>query len=375
MHSTARFSRWWNDPIKHYKRRHYWIPEAKKLQRELDGKRGFRYFTLCSREMIDVFSLIKEGIVSYDTALHKINHVKFCEIDETIFPEIKDLVGYEDSGFLGRLEDIVLFQGDSYTDKFTSRGEINTEIERLGEAIPKEKKHRLELKSQHLSLQQAFPFDFVNYDFCDIYYPNPPDTMRINSAVDRMVEWQSRLGIEEGREFFLKRFLLAVTCRFDDNVSKDAYGRLATVVAANQREYPQYRIALERDPVRKDLKKWQKQDPFDLFLSAWPKELIRIMEKRQWRMEIRGFVFYPRVSDLGKHYTIVSLLCDCIRQNSVGTHEGQSLWLLDRNNRDKLKPLSRSSAEGRPLYAHLQAVVTKRNAQAQYRSRPLLPKI
>lgn len=375
MPAAAPFFRWWKDPIKHYKRRHYWIPEAKRLHRELQGTRHLRYFTLCSREMIDVFSFIKEKVISYDSALHKINHVKFCENRPDIFPEVKEMIGYEDSGFLGRLQDIALFKGDPYTDKFTSKRDIDAELERLGEDIGKEKKQRLALKLDYLRLQEAFPFDFLNLDFCDVYYPNPPNTMQINSTISQLVEWQGRLGVDNGQQFSLRRFLLAVTCRFDDTVSNDAYNRMATVLAGNQREYPQYRIALERRPLGNNLRQWRRKNPLDFFLSAWPKELLQIMERHQWRMEIRGFVFYFRVGESGKRYIIVSLLCDCVRQSSLGTHEKQSLWLLDNNNREKLEPPSRSSPVGRSLYGHLKAVVVLRNAQARFCSRPLLPPI
>src|SRR3989304_5017041 len=369
MPTAGPFSRWWKDPIKHYKRRYYWIPAAKKLHRELNGTRNLRYFTLCSREMIDVFCLIKERVISYDTSLHKINHVKFCEEDPAIFPEIKDMIGHEVSGFLCRLEEIALFRNDAYTEKFTSSRDIHVELDRLGESISEEKKRRLELKLQHLLFERAFPFDFLNLDFSVVYYPNPPDTMRINSTVDRLVGWQGRLGFDDDKQFALSRFLLAVTCRFDDSVSEDAYDRMATVLRGNQREYPQYRIALARNPVRNNLRQWRRKDPLDFFLSAWPKELLQIMERHQWRMEIPGLVFYLRVGESGKRYFIVSLLCNCVRQGSLGNHEGQSLWLLDRNNREKLERPSQANQVGRSLYAHLRAVAALRNAQAQLRSR------
>src|SRR6266511_4812126 len=128
------FSRWWNCPKKHLKRLRYWIPEAKKLHDEI-GQRPFRYFTLCSREMIDVFSLVREGVLHRDNTLRKIGHVKFCERDEQIVPEIIEMLGHEDAGFKGNLDEIVLFRDGEGSEQLRTMQEIELELEQQGESM------------------------------------------------------------------------------------------------------------------------------------------------------------------------------------------------------------------------------------------------
>jgi len=373
LRANNAFGKWWDDLKKHTKRRTHWVPNAKRLHRQLAGSRGFRLFTLCSREMIDVFTLIKEGVISHDRARGKINDVKFCEMDPEIFPEITDMIGYVDSGFLGSLDEIALFQDDRYTEKFTTQAQIDAELERLGEAIGADKLKRLNLKKTFLQLQDAFPFDFINLDYCSAYYPSPPDTMRINSAIERMVQWQSRVVLDNGSSHTLDRFLISVTCRFDKKLSKDAFQRMTRVVSDNLRQYPQYKIAVESDKARSKISNWARKDGFDFFLSAWPKELLKIVEQHQWRMEILGFAYYDRKGDSGKPYEIVSLICECSRALRPGSHEAQSLWALNRDNRIKIEALPKKSKERRELVSHLNSVVAHRNAQAKYAQRPLLP--
>src|SRR5207249_8265969 len=100
---------------KHAKRRAFWLPRVKDLTRGIIPVRVPRYLTLCASEMIDVFMLVREKILSYSAESGIIQHVRFCEMDEEIFPEIKELIGLEDSGFPGKLEDLALFEDDDFS--------------------------------------------------------------------------------------------------------------------------------------------------------------------------------------------------------------------------------------------------------------------
>jgi hypothetical protein len=188
-----------------------------------------------------------------------------------------------------------------------------------------------------------------------------------------MIQWQSRVVSGNGSSQALDRFLISVTCRFDKKISKAAFQRMTRVVSANLRQYPQYKIAVEADKTRKKVADWARKDGFDFFLSAWPKELLKIVELHQWRMEILGFAYYDRMGDSGKPYEIVSLMCECSRVLRPGSHEAQSLWALDRGNRMKIEALPKKSKERRELVGHLNSVVAFRNAQAKHAQRPLLP--
>ena len=110
MSDSDPFGKWWPCLRKHFKRTQIWLPRAKELTKHLDGQRPFRYFTFCARPMIDVFMLVKEKVLQVDESSRKIRGVTFCETDEAIYPEIIELIGFEESGFQGTLEDITLLR-------------------------------------------------------------------------------------------------------------------------------------------------------------------------------------------------------------------------------------------------------------------------
>src|SRR6266480_2212994 len=97
--SDDRFEKWWPCLRKHYKRTHIWLPQAKVLQKDLKDKRSFRYFTLCGRPMIDIYMLVKEKILPFDGGTRRVQGASFCENDQKIFPEMKELIGVEEAGF------------------------------------------------------------------------------------------------------------------------------------------------------------------------------------------------------------------------------------------------------------------------------------
>lgn len=367
------FSRYWNDTKKHLKRLRYWIPEARKLHAELKGRRLFRYFTLCSSEMIDVFSLAYEGVIKYDSSTRKLAHVKFCEMDERIFPGITEMIGFEDSGFKGRLDDVVLFEDELGSDLLTTQSEINLEFEKLGESMASDVRAKLEQKRAYLMFQDSFPFDFLNLDFCDPYYPNPPNTMRINNTIQRIVEWQQRRGTEKGKSFSVKRFLLAITCRLDKILPREVHRRLSVIISDNSRRYSEYSQTIKNDNLRKSIGQWIRNDGLDFFLSSWPKEILAIVERQQWAMSFLGVVYYTRRSRDGKPYVIASILSNCYKTRTVTTHKSQSLWLLKRENRDKISNVSARTRQGRIVRKHFARVLAIRNEQASACSRPLLP--
>ena len=68
------------------------------------------HFTLCARSMIDVYMLVKEGVLQFDETKTRIPGVSFCESAIEMMQEMKELRGVEESAFFARLEDLVLFQ-------------------------------------------------------------------------------------------------------------------------------------------------------------------------------------------------------------------------------------------------------------------------
>ncbi|MBN2084663.1 MAG: hypothetical protein JW748_05520 [Anaerolineales bacterium] len=58
--------------------------------------------------------------------------VSFCETNPDQFDEIKELIGRKNAGFLGGLEDIVLFTDDDFTAQFPTLDSISNKLEDEG---------------------------------------------------------------------------------------------------------------------------------------------------------------------------------------------------------------------------------------------------
>src|SRR4051794_17532773 len=108
------FDRLWDDPKKHRKRLEHWLPHWKAVAKAIGGTRSLRYFTLCARSMIDVFMLVKEGLLPFDDESESIGSVSFCECEADQFIEIREMIGREDSGFFGRIEELALFKDSNF---------------------------------------------------------------------------------------------------------------------------------------------------------------------------------------------------------------------------------------------------------------------
>jgi len=364
------FGRWWNDPKKHYKRKNFWLPAAKSLKSRIGDSRPFRYFTLCAREMIDVFMLAKEGVLHYDSSTELVEHVRFCESNLEQYTEIMELIGEEGSGFFGRLEELILFKDDSYTAQFPDTGSLSMELEDQG--LTKEAKTILQKKTIHFHVKASFPFDFINLDFCGYYYPHPPQVLEINDAVARVLEWQKRESREDFGKLKVKEFIMSITCRHDQNIASEAEVRLTNVIKGNNRDYSRYRSFLQSKRGITDIDQWVRNEKLDFFLSAWPKEITRLAEDRNWKMEILAYLYYDRVDDEGLPYNIVCLVARFKPSRSSG-HLANALFVLDKRNHQFLEDIPRNSSQWKALIADLRQIRDLRNSQARQKKRPELP--
>src|SRR5580704_1887887 len=102
------FEKYWDDLKKHRKRVDYWLPHWRGIAKGLNGKRPIRYFTLCAKSMIDVFMLVREGLIELDPENHLIGSVRFCESDIEQYNEIRNMGFPEGAGFYGELEKLFL---------------------------------------------------------------------------------------------------------------------------------------------------------------------------------------------------------------------------------------------------------------------------
>jgi hypothetical protein len=369
--TLSSFDKWWDDPKKHFKRVHCWLPRLKEVVKNLGG-RGLRYFTLCARPMIDVFMLLDDDLLLMNMENRAIGGVQFCEVDEEKYVEIVDMLVREDSGFYGKLEDVALFEDDDYTKDFKSLQEIEEEREREGEALPRDRSERLRLKATALMFEASFPYDFVNLDFCDYYFQRPPEVFRIDDTVGRFLDWQRRKSI--GAEpVSVNDFILAVTCRYDESFPQQAETFLGELVQDNCKKWSQYDEAVRKSKGM-SVDEWIGAHSEDLFFAAWPKHIAHKASGFGWNSEIVDYVYYQRPAD-GKGPYVMTCLVMRFTRNLVATDLDAALYAIERDNRKEIPEIPWGSDDGKSLWAHLERVRKLRNEQAKRRGRVELPEI
>lgn len=368
------FNKWWPCLKKHSKRVNYLLPHAKYLKSKLNSSRAFRYFTLCAPTMIDVFMLTKEEILDYDSDRRAIDKVVFCESDKESVPMMKELLGREDSGFEGNLEDLVLFEENLLTQTLPDVRAILNYMMQKGESLG-EQGDLLQKKINHLELQESFPFDFINLDFCDHYYPEPPDIMKVNKTIEKMLEWQrrSRVGKSSNKPTLkVDEFMMAITCRHDTKLPAAAQERLLNVIRSNCAEFPDYKERLQASRAG-EIEAWAEGSNLDFFLASWPKEIAHLAEQKQWNMEIAEYVHYSRVGDSGKPYEMICLVCIFKKTEFSTTYFDVSMKALDEEQRVTIGTVDREGGSGKLLLDDLKDVVVLRNSHAEHASREELP--
>jgi hypothetical protein len=364
------FDQWWNDPKKHRKRLYNWLPHWKRIAASLGSDRNIRYFTLCARSMIDVFMMLKEGLLPFDEESKSIGSVSFCECEPEQFTEILELIGREDAGYFGRIEDLALFRDDNFTGQFPSLEDIALKLEEE-ESLTESEVANLKLKRTHLNIKASFPYDCINLDFCGYYY-NPPSMLRINETVQRILEWQFLPGMED---LTVNDFILTVTCRHDAHFPKEARARLKNLIRKNCDEHVAYKTEFERSRKGVTIESWANKSPEDFFLAGWPKDIASSAKERGWSTDILDYVIYRRKGYKNKPYAIV---CSVLKFSRVQRKQPQylpaALYALDIRNRFHIPEIGRNSTEGKRLLADLDSIVSLRNAQAREKNREELPK-
>jgi hypothetical protein len=372
MNDNDPFGKWWPCLRKHFKRTRIWLPRAKELAVHLNGQRPFRYFTLCARPMIDVFMLVKENVLQVDETERRIQEVSFCELNEIVFPEMIEMLGVEGAGFRTKLEDLTLFSDVPETATLDTEAALEKYVNEKGEKLGDSLREAVDNKRKHLQFQNLFPFDFLNLDFCDPYY-EPPDVMRVNSTIDKLLEWQRQPGKKSnGSPFSIGRFVVAITCRVNKKLPSVTSTRLANIVGENAESHAEYKAALERRGIN-NVAKWSAKEPLDFFMSAWPKEIAKMALRKQWDIKVHDHAFYDRVNEKGETYHIVCLVVEFTQATICSTYLTAATHSLDRDGRTEIKKIEPTHKVGRRLLADLRQVVDLRNEQAARAGREPLP--
>ena len=366
------FDKWWSDTKKHRKRLDHWLPHWKQTAERIGEERRMRYLTLCARPMIDVFLLVKEELLQRDPENHSIGSVQFCECDQEQFVEIKELIGREDAGFLGRIEEVVLFKDDDFTAQFPTPQSVDIKLDDERLQAETAKIDRLQLKRTFFNIKSSFPYDCVNLDFCQYYYPEPPDMLRINDTVERILDWQRRSS-EDGEQVQLDEFILAVTCRHDAEFPPEAEGSLLELIRTNCAAWPEYKENLKEICGVAEIEEWVRNNKEDFFFAGWPKDIARAAREYGWAMKILEYVYYRRVGDEDNPYIIACLVAQFSRVNQTPNYSATALFALREENRKLIGDIDRNSPEGQELLEHLAEIVAVRNEQARRVERPELP--
>ncbi|HVU24558.1 MAG TPA: hypothetical protein VHE13_10570 [Opitutus sp.] len=366
------FGKWWPCLKKHQKRLTAWLPHARRIRQGVNG-RNLRYFTLCARPMIDVYLMVREGLVPFDAERRRIEGVTFCECEESVVSEMKELIGVEEAGFFAKLEDLVLFTDSDETRALPTIEDLSRYLAEQGEGLDDAMAKQMHDKRKHLEFQQLFPFDFINLDFCDRYYQKPPNVLRIHETVKKMLEWQTRdRAGNSGQTIHVDKFVAAITCRTDSATPADALARLKAIVEQNSRDHPEYRSAMGRLNGQ-SLDQWQVADELDFFMSAWPKEIARLAAEFHWDIEIKEHLYYDRVNDAGEPYKMVCLVVEFTRAVKCSTYLTAVTMALRPDSRREIPAVDLDSTPGKKLLVDLGKIVALRNEQARYYRRRELP--
>lgn len=316
--------------------------------------------------MIDVFMLVKEGILFRDPENNAISSVKFCECELEHFAEIKELIAREDAGFFGRLEEVVLFSDDNFSGQFPNKDSISEALE--DEGLSDEQRDKLQLKRTFFDVQASFPYDYINLDFCDYYYPIP-DMLKINRTLERVFEWQSRTDDQT----LIDDFVIAVTCRHDNSFPKQAHERLANLIQANCNSSSAYKNQILATRKVQNVADWIKADKEDLFFAGWPKDIASTAKQAGWSMTILEYLYYRRNDSDGTPYIITCLVARFTRPRPLPSYLPAAFYALDKTKRTLIEDVDRTTPEGIVVIDHLKEIVEIRNEQARRVHREELP--
>jgi hypothetical protein len=277
------------------------------------------------------------------------------------------------SGFLGELEELLLFRNTDYTAQFPTPESIALEFNTRGESIPDREAEELRQKRRHFEVRATFPYDCINLDFCQYYYPKPPGMLRINETVERVLEWQL-MPSADGDEIKIDQFLLSVTCRHDDRFPEAAENRLRELIRENCTNSEFYRNSVTELLGSEEINEWPSRDAEGFFFAGWPKDIARSARDRGWKTDILDYVYYRRIGDLGENpYAIVCLVVKFTRVVQLPDYIPTALFALRPENRKLIDEIDRNSHEGEELLSDLRKIVTLRNEQAVRKHRSELP--
>lgn len=257
-----------NDILKHYIRKHGWLPACKSqksaLKRHFD-KFPLRYFTFCASEAIDVFMLAKERILKRSKDTGTLEGVFFCEKDPEAFGKIAGLIGSTSQGFLGEFDKIVLFEDDADTKDRSIEDEI---------AYDDNVRKKLQHKDAHTRVKAAFPFDIINFDVCGVMFPLKKGVFApLLESFVRILEWQTNELFSNGSR--CQQFTAFLTSHIDPGITdQEAILQLTGRLAQNIDTFSDFKAAFLQRYKHISAAQLAEDNFAEFFSLAFPKFII-----------------------------------------------------------------------------------------------------
>ena len=324
------------DAVKHYVRYDGWLEACqarnRRVKNAIEGQRRtqpFTYFSFCASQAIDVFMLEKAKLLQRDRNTKRLNHVFFCEENDTEFEKISNLLGSREAGFLGNFKDFVLFEDNADT--------INIDVSNNNMPVPGSLALRQKLENRRLNLdfRSLFPLDVVNLDICGIFFPPATNVVSpMLEAVDRIFKWQRENQSREDAHTS-EGFTLIITTHVEaDACNPDVLTQLVNIAQSNIDDYPEFGQKLDRK-YGYSSPTLLKDNNFPVFFSIiFPKVIAHVARKHDWFGKHRKIYLYTRPSHPQYH-----MMCSVVHYERMPTvpHQlpgvSRQLWPNGYENR------------------------------------------
>ena len=299
--STTRLD-WDTDVAKHYVRRQAWLPAAvTQAESSRISGREPKYLTFCAAQAIDVFMLLKEGVLTRDPESGVVLNTYFCEKRPAEFNHISQSVGAHEQGFLGDFAEMILFEDDEET-----RHRVYDDLSQRY-SVPLAKK--LSTKDRHERFRATMPFDVMNLDICGSFFPPRGGVHSpMLRSIETLLDWQTASAEEDGS---FGSFTLFLTAHIEsERVNTEAMTQLIAMIERNQATYAGFAKELHDRFGTDAAGKIATTDFVGFYCVALPKVIVSAAFQRGWRAEPRFTGRYDRErrSSSGDQPTTYSML-------------------------------------------------------------------
>ena len=224
-----------------------------------------KYLTFCASQAIDVFMLLKEGVLTRDPKTDVVSNTYFCEEEADDFSEITRLIGAHEQGFLGDFKELILFQDDETTEGL----HYDDESQRHRFELRK----KLDLKKRHEHLRATFPFDIVNLDVYGTFFPPRSGVASdMLKSIQTFLDWQTEAT--DDVEGFTSFAIFLTTHVEDQSVHPDAFQAMINMMHNNSVTYAGFSQSLNQRFGTDDVNTISQIDFNAFYCTALPKVIV-----------------------------------------------------------------------------------------------------